>query len=46
VCHLANIVRELQRPLRWDPAEESFVNDSEADKLLSRLRRKGFELPS
>jgi predicted dehydrogenase len=45
-CHLANIVRELQRPLRWDPAEESFVNDSEADKLLSRLRRKGFELPS
>jgi predicted dehydrogenase len=46
VCHLANIVRELQRPLRWDPAEESFVNDSDADKLLSRLRRKGFELPS
>ncbi|MFN4906285.1 MAG: Gfo/Idh/MocA family protein [Planctomycetota bacterium] len=46
VCHLANIVRELQRPLRWDPAEESFVNDSEADKLLSRQRRKGFELPS
>jgi predicted dehydrogenase len=46
VCHLANIVRELQRPLRWDPAEESFFNDSEADKLLSRLRRKGFELPS
>lgn len=46
VCHLANIVRELQRPLRWDPAKELFVNDPEADKLLSRERRKGFELPS
>ncbi len=45
VCHLANIVRELQRPLRWDPDKELFVNDPEADKLLSRERRKGFELP-
>jgi predicted dehydrogenase len=45
VCHLANIVRELQRPLRWDPDTEHFVNDPEADKLLSRQRRKGFELP-
>ncbi|MFM8214461.1 MAG: Gfo/Idh/MocA family protein [Pirellula sp.] len=45
VCHLANIVRELQRPLRWDPDKELFVDDPEADKLLLRERRKGFELP-
>lgn len=45
VCHLANIVRQLQRPLRWDPDKELFVNDPEANKLLSRERRKGFELP-
>lgn len=46
VCHLANIARELQRPLRWDPTQELFVNDSQADRLLSRDRRQGFELPS
>jgi hypothetical protein len=46
VCHLANITRELQRPLRWDPVKESFVDDSEANRLLTRERRKGFELPT
>jgi predicted dehydrogenase len=46
VCHLANITRELQRPLRWDPAKESFVDDPEANKRLTRERRKGFELPT
>ncbi len=45
VCHLANITRELGRHLRWDPAKEHFVDDSEADKLLVRPRRKGWELP-
>lgn len=45
VCHLANIARELQRPLRWDPTHELFVNDAQADGLLSRDRRQGFELP-
>lgn len=46
VCHLANITRELGRALRWDPAKESFVNDSDANQLLMRERRKEFELPS
>jgi predicted dehydrogenase len=45
VCHLANICRELDRPLRWDPGHERFFNDGEADRLLSRPRRKGYELP-
>ena len=45
VCHLANIVRRLGRPLDWDPAAERFVADPEADGLLSRQRRAGFELP-
>lgn len=44
VCHLANITRELQRPLRWDPAKESFVDDPQANALLTRDRRNGFEL--
>jgi predicted dehydrogenase len=45
VCHLANIVRQVGRPLDWDPAAERFVADADADRLLSRSRRAGFELP-
>jgi predicted dehydrogenase len=45
VCHLANICRELERPLRWDPGHERFFNDGDADRLLARPRRKGYELP-
>ena len=46
VCHLANITRAIGRPLRWDAASEKFVGDEEANALLDRPRRKGFELPS
>ncbi|MCG3197895.1 MAG: Inositol 2-dehydrogenase/D-chiro-inositol 3-dehydrogenase [bacterium] len=45
ICHLINIARELGRPLKWDPAAESFVGDEEANALRSRPRRKGYELP-
>ncbi|QEF96887.1 Glucose--fructose oxidoreductase precursor [Stieleria maiorica] len=45
VCHLANLVREVNRPLKWNPVEERFVDDEEANALLNRPRRKGFELP-
>ena len=46
VCHLVNICRELGRKLHWDPRAEKFVGDQEADRLLSRPRRKGYELPT
>ena len=46
VCHLANLARELSRSLRWDPQAEQFVDDVEANRLLSRPRRDGFELPN
>ena len=45
VCHLANIARAAGRPLRWDPKEEKFVGDEEANESLQRPRRSGFELP-
>ncbi|QDU25049.1 Glucose--fructose oxidoreductase precursor [Anatilimnocola aggregata] len=45
ICHLANLARELNRPLRWNPETEQFVADAEANHLLDRPRRKGFELP-
>ena len=44
VCHLANITRAIGRPLRWDPVRERFDGDDEANALLDRPRRKGFEL--
>jgi predicted dehydrogenase len=49
LCYLVNIVRDVglvgQR-LRWDPAAERFTNCDEANKLLDRERRKGYELPA
>lgn len=45
VCHLFNICRELNRKLKWDPKAEEFIGDEEANKLRSRPRRKGYELP-
>jgi predicted dehydrogenase len=44
VAHLVNITRELGRRLKWDPAAERFPEDDEANKLLDRPRRKGYEL--
>ncbi len=46
VCHLANIARAAGRPLRWDPKQEQFEGDEEANAMLERPRRKGFELPA
>ncbi len=46
VCHLVNLTRELGRKLTWDPARELFVDDDQANQLLERPRRAGFELPA
>jgi predicted dehydrogenase len=49
LCYLVNIVRDIGRvgqPLKWDPVAERFTNCDEANKLLSRPRRKGYELPA
>jgi len=39
VCHLGNIAYWLNRPLKWNPQEEHFVNDPEADRMLWRQMR-------
>ena len=43
-CHLCNLAMLLKRKLRWDPEKEVFIGDTQADALLSRPRRKGYEL--
>ena len=45
LCHLINMTRDLGRTLEWDPKTERFVNDDQANSLLARPRRKGYELP-
>ena len=43
-CHLANIGMRLGRKLKWDPDKELFNGDDEANGLLRREQRKGFEI--
>jgi hypothetical protein len=43
-CHLGNIALRLGRTLSWNPTSEDFVSDSEANALLSRPQRTGFEV--
>lgn len=51
VCHLANISYKLNRKIYWDAAKEQVTfqdgrPDPEANALLGREYRKGYELPS
>lgn len=43
-CTLGNIAYELGRPLNWDPENEQFVKDPEAEKYLHRPYRAGYRL--
>lgn len=42
VCHLANIARWTERPLKWDPENERFIDDDEANTYLAREMRKPY----
>ena len=45
ICHLLNLGRRLGRNLKWDPDAEQFVDDAEANAMLTRPIRKGYEWP-
>ena len=45
-CHLMNICLVLGRKVNWDPARERFVNDPEADAMISRKMRAPWSLSS
>ncbi len=42
VCLVSHIAMKLPRKLQWDPKTERFVNDSEANAMLSRPQRKPY----
>jgi predicted dehydrogenase len=44
-CHLAGIASRLARTIKWDPAAEKIVDDSQAAGFLAREQRAGYELP-
>jgi predicted dehydrogenase len=44
ISHLAHIAYRLGRPLKWDPAEERFVGDDEANRMCSRPMREPWQL--
>jgi predicted dehydrogenase len=47
-CELVNIVRAtapVGEKIGWDPANEKFVGNDKGNTMLSRPRRKGWELP-
>ena len=45
LCHLGNIASRLKKTLHFNPREEKFVNDAEADSYLTKMYRAPFLLP-
>jgi predicted dehydrogenase len=46
MCHLANIAYRVRRQVVFDPKNENFPGDSEANKYLSRSYRAPFTVPA
>ncbi|WP_404308957.1 Gfo/Idh/MocA family protein [Neorhodopirellula lusitana] len=44
VCHLAGITARLGRDLKWDDTTEQIVGDDEANSMLTRPYREGYEI--
>jgi hypothetical protein len=45
LVHLANISYRLGRSLDFDPVKQKFINDEEANRMLTRKYRKPFVVP-
>jgi hypothetical protein len=44
VAHLGNLAYWLDRPLKWNPVAERFVDDPEADRWIDREKREPWGL--
>jgi hypothetical protein len=44
VCHLGVIALRTGRKLNWNPEQEAFVDDREANSFLSREMRRPWSL--
>jgi hypothetical protein len=43
-CLIHHIAMKVKRKVYWDPAKEMFKDDDEANKMLSREQRAGYEV--
>jgi predicted dehydrogenase len=44
ICHLAGISARLGRELKWDAAQEQITGDDQANSMLARPYRAGYEI--
>ena len=44
ICHMDDIAIRLGRKLRWDPQKEEFINDDQANRMLTRPLRSPWHL--
>lgn len=44
ICHISDIAIRLKRKLRWDPDRECFINDDQANRMLSRPLRSPWHI--
>lgn len=44
LCHLAGISARLGRDLKWDDSTEAIVGDEQANSMLARPYREGYEI--
>jgi predicted dehydrogenase len=44
ISHIVNICIRLGRKLKWDPQSEQFIDDSEANRMISRAMRSPWRL--
>jgi L-rhamnose isomerase len=44
LCHLGNIACQIGRPIRWDNASQTILDDREAQGLCQRPQRAGYEV--
>jgi predicted dehydrogenase len=43
-CHLAGIAARLGRKIQWDPKTEQVLGDPQANAMVSRDKRQGYEI--
>ena len=43
-CHLAGIAARLGRSLKWNPETQQIVDDPQAQSMVARQKRAGFEI--
>ena len=44
LCHLGNISMRLKTALRWDPENEEFIGNAQANSMRNRQMRKPWDL--